>query len=328
MSTELVLLAVLMFLVTYPTRALGLLTPGLERLPRQALDYLQLVGPAVLAALAAVSVMVATDEAGHAVVPRRHRVDRGRWPASPSTAWRRNLLLGLIAAVAIVVARAERPGWRRCRADVEAAAARRPRSRRAGSGASAPATATIVAAGRISPKTSPWTADSALGERHVERRTSASGRRRASVNPPSASAALDDREHRPGLAADVARVLRRPVRPGVGRAGDPARVADDDRPAVAGDRLPRPARRDPSTRRLGHPARTAGRRRARRAPPGRARSPAAARRAASSAARSSRPRGTRPASGRCRRSARGRRASARPCPTSCWRRTRRRSRCR
>jgi len=29
MSTELVLLAVLMFAVTYPTRALGLLTPGL-----------------------------------------------------------------------------------------------------------------------------------------------------------------------------------------------------------------------------------------------------------------------------------------------------------
>jgi branched-subunit amino acid transport protein len=48
-STELVLLAVLMFAVTYPTRALGLLTPGLERLPRLAFDYLQLVGPAVLA---------------------------------------------------------------------------------------------------------------------------------------------------------------------------------------------------------------------------------------------------------------------------------------
>ena len=36
MSTDLVLLAVLMFAVTYPTRALGLLTPGLERLPAGA----------------------------------------------------------------------------------------------------------------------------------------------------------------------------------------------------------------------------------------------------------------------------------------------------
>ncbi len=55
MSTSLVVLAVLMFAVTYPTRALGLLTPGLDRLPRWAFDYLQLVGPAVLAALAAVA---------------------------------------------------------------------------------------------------------------------------------------------------------------------------------------------------------------------------------------------------------------------------------
>ncbi len=62
MSTDLVLLAVLMFAVTYPTRALGLLTPGLDRLPKIAFDYLQLVGPAVLAALAAVSVMVVVGD--------------------------------------------------------------------------------------------------------------------------------------------------------------------------------------------------------------------------------------------------------------------------
>ena len=59
---DLVLLAVLMFAVTYPSRALGLLTPGLDRLPKIALDYLQLVGPAVLAALAAVSVMVVVGD--------------------------------------------------------------------------------------------------------------------------------------------------------------------------------------------------------------------------------------------------------------------------
>ena len=58
MSTNLVLLAVLMFAATYPWRAVGLLSPGVDRLPTFAFDYLQLVGPAVLTALAAVSVMV------------------------------------------------------------------------------------------------------------------------------------------------------------------------------------------------------------------------------------------------------------------------------
>ena len=62
MSTNLVLLAILMFAVTYPSRAVGLLTPGLDRLPKVAFDYLQLVGPAVLAALAAVSVMVVVSD--------------------------------------------------------------------------------------------------------------------------------------------------------------------------------------------------------------------------------------------------------------------------
>ena len=102
MSTELVLLAVLMFGATYPSRALGLLTPGLERLPRVALDYLQLVGPAVLAALAAVNVMVALDDAGS---PRFHVGIE--WLAVAAclamTAWRRNLLLGLAVAVGIVI---------------------------------------------------------------------------------------------------------------------------------------------------------------------------------------------------------------------------------
>ncbi len=101
MSTDLILLAVMMFLVTYPTRAVGLLTPGLEKLPRQALDYLQLVGPAILAALAAVAVMVRVDEND---VPTFYV--GVEWLAVLAclavTAWRRNLLLGLIAAVAIV----------------------------------------------------------------------------------------------------------------------------------------------------------------------------------------------------------------------------------
>jgi len=102
MSVELIPLAVLMFVVTYPSRALGLLTPWLDRLPRVGFDYLQLVGPAVLASLAAVSVMVATDDAG---TPSFHVGIE--WVAVLAclavTAWRRNLLLGLIAAVGIVV---------------------------------------------------------------------------------------------------------------------------------------------------------------------------------------------------------------------------------
>jgi branched-subunit amino acid transport protein len=106
MSTDLVLLAVLMFAVTFPTRALGLLTPGLDRLPRVAFDYLQLVGPAVLAGIAAVNVIVVTDEAG---TPSFHIGIE--WLAVllclVITAWRKNLLVGLVAAVALMaIARA------------------------------------------------------------------------------------------------------------------------------------------------------------------------------------------------------------------------------
>ena len=103
MSTELVLLAVLMFAVTYPSRALGLLTPGLDRLPRIGLEYLQLVGPAVLAALAAVNTVTITDEDG-----RTFFYVGVEWLGVLAclgiTAWRRNLLLGLLVAVGIVAA--------------------------------------------------------------------------------------------------------------------------------------------------------------------------------------------------------------------------------
>ena len=102
MSTDLIPLAFLMFLVTYPSRALGLLTPWLDRLPRVGFDYLQLVGPAILAALAAVSVMVVVSDEG---APTFHV--GVEWIAVLAclavTAWRENLLMGLIVAVAIVV---------------------------------------------------------------------------------------------------------------------------------------------------------------------------------------------------------------------------------
>jgi branched-subunit amino acid transport protein len=106
MSTELVGLAVLMFAVTYPSRAVGLLVPGIHRLPKIALDYLQLVGPAVLAAIGAVAVLVHVPEDGSptfGIGIEFVAVLAGLL----ITAWRRNLLYGIVAAVAIaVVARA------------------------------------------------------------------------------------------------------------------------------------------------------------------------------------------------------------------------------
>jgi branched-subunit amino acid transport protein len=99
-SVGLVLLAVLMAAVTYPSRALPLLAPGIDRLPEAALIYLRLVGPAVLAALAAVSVMVVSAggrPAFHVGV---------EWLAVAASialmAWRKNLFLGLAAGVVIV----------------------------------------------------------------------------------------------------------------------------------------------------------------------------------------------------------------------------------
>ncbi|MDO8485637.1 MAG: AzlD domain-containing protein [Candidatus Limnocylindrales bacterium] len=106
MSLELVGLALLMGLVTYPSRALPMLAPGIERLPAAALEYLRLVGPAVLAALAAVNIMVVTTEGG---TPTFHVGIE--WAAvavcAALTAWRRNLFIGLIGGVLLVaVARA------------------------------------------------------------------------------------------------------------------------------------------------------------------------------------------------------------------------------
>lgn len=101
MSSDLVLLAVLMFAVTYPSRALGLLTPGMDRLPRLAFDYLQLVGPAVLTAIAAVGVCVLVDPEGTPTF----RVGIEALAVTACllvVAWRRNLLLGLVVAVVLV----------------------------------------------------------------------------------------------------------------------------------------------------------------------------------------------------------------------------------
>jgi branched-subunit amino acid transport protein len=101
MSTELVLLALLMGAVTYPWRAVPLLSPGLDRLPPLVLEYLRLVGPAVLAALAAVGILVVTEASG------AHRLQIGIELVAVIVGvavvrWRRNVFLGILAAVLIV----------------------------------------------------------------------------------------------------------------------------------------------------------------------------------------------------------------------------------
>ena len=103
MSLELIGLAVLMGAVTYPERALPLLAHGVERLPRLVQVYLRLVGPAVLAALAAVNTVVALDGAG------RGTIHIGiEWLAVglciALVAWRGNLFFGLFAAVVLAAA--------------------------------------------------------------------------------------------------------------------------------------------------------------------------------------------------------------------------------
>jgi branched-subunit amino acid transport protein len=99
-STEVILLAVLMGAVTYPSRALPLLAPGIERLPAPALAYLRLVAPAILASIGAVNVLVVKPGGGigfHVGIEAAAVV-----VCLVLTLWRGNLLAGLAAAVVIV----------------------------------------------------------------------------------------------------------------------------------------------------------------------------------------------------------------------------------
>jgi branched-subunit amino acid transport protein len=106
MSTDLVLLAVLMGAATYPSRALPMLVPGIDRPPGRARDYLALVGPAILATLAAVNVFVTID------AERTPSFHVGiEWLAVGAcvvlVAARRGLLVGtVVAAVIAALARA------------------------------------------------------------------------------------------------------------------------------------------------------------------------------------------------------------------------------
>ncbi len=101
MSSSYVLLAALMAAVTYPFRAIPLLVPQMQRLPPLLQTYLQLVGPAVLASLAAVSLAVTTDASG-----KPQLYVGPEWIAVALciavVAWRRNLLLGLIVAAGFI----------------------------------------------------------------------------------------------------------------------------------------------------------------------------------------------------------------------------------
>jgi branched-subunit amino acid transport protein len=100
MNTGLVGLALLMAAVTYPARAIPLLAPAFERLPPRALEYLRLVGPAVLGAIAASQALLVTGADGH---PAFHLgIDALAVVACLAiVTWRRTLLLGLLVAVAL-----------------------------------------------------------------------------------------------------------------------------------------------------------------------------------------------------------------------------------
>jgi branched-subunit amino acid transport protein len=96
-----VALAVLMAAVTYPFRAVPMLVPQMRRLPRPALTYVRLAGPAILASLAAVSVAVRTGADG-----RPELYIGPEWIAVAVCVavviWRRNLLLGLLLAAGLM----------------------------------------------------------------------------------------------------------------------------------------------------------------------------------------------------------------------------------
>ena len=101
MSVALIPLAVLMGLVTYPFRAVPFLAPGFDRLPARVRLYLRLVGPAILAALAAVDTMVVVDASRH---PSFHI--GAEWLAVglciAIVAARKSLLVGLVLAAGLI----------------------------------------------------------------------------------------------------------------------------------------------------------------------------------------------------------------------------------
>jgi branched-subunit amino acid transport protein len=101
-TTVLIPLAFLMGLATYPFRAIPLLAPGFQRLPERVRLYLRLVGPAVLAALAAVDAGILVDPSSGR--PALHVGPE--WVAVGLcivvVAMRRSLLIGLMLAAGLM----------------------------------------------------------------------------------------------------------------------------------------------------------------------------------------------------------------------------------
>ena len=92
----------IMWAVTYPSRALPMLAPGLERLPKWAVTYLRLAGPAALAALAATGSLLTSDSPP--------RLQLGVMPLAVALCvllvWRTKFLLVGVAAAVVMVAAA------------------------------------------------------------------------------------------------------------------------------------------------------------------------------------------------------------------------------
>jgi branched-subunit amino acid transport protein len=101
MSGSLVILAVFMAAVTYPSRAVPLFVPWVDHLPPGALAYLRLVGPACLAALVAVNTFIAPAPGG-GVQPHVGVEWLAVAVAVVIVARWHNLLPGVLAAVLIV----------------------------------------------------------------------------------------------------------------------------------------------------------------------------------------------------------------------------------
>jgi branched-subunit amino acid transport protein len=97
---DLVPLAILGAVGTYAARALPLLVPGIDRLPPLLLEYLRLIGPAVLGAIAAAAVFVSKSASGPVlhVGPEAVAVIAG----SIVGRWRGSLLLGMATSVVVV----------------------------------------------------------------------------------------------------------------------------------------------------------------------------------------------------------------------------------
>ena len=106
MSVELVPLALLMFAVTYPSRAIPLLTPGLERLPPLRAPVPAPRRTRGARSLGVVNTLLVTADDG------TRSVHLGAETVAVVVGvllvvWRRNLFLGIVAAVALIaVARA------------------------------------------------------------------------------------------------------------------------------------------------------------------------------------------------------------------------------